>query len=157
DAKRAIAELRFEVPLPEVGRFENVAVGIDRAGVREPLGRVQRFRHGSTVRSRRSYSHRSVGSVASHMGGVWFVGATRWRRQWQTWLLLALIAGLIGGAVLGALAGARRSTSAYERLLRVSRSPHEVLFVTDQQVVLEIEDWLRSSSLVDRFAPAVGV
>ena len=36
---------RLEVGLPEVGRFEDVAVGVDRTGVRQPLGGVHGLRH----------------------------------------------------------------------------------------------------------------
>ncbi|MDQ4132495.1 MAG: ABC transporter permease [Actinomycetota bacterium] len=39
------------------------------------------------------------------------------RRQWRAWLSLALLVGLFAGAVLAAAAGARRTATAYPRLL----------------------------------------
>ena len=64
------------------------------------------------------------------MAGAWYVGRASWRRRWQGLVFLGLVAGLIGGAVLGAAAGARRTSTAYDRLLAKSNAPHEVLFVT---------------------------
>ena len=43
----------------------------------------------------------------------------------------------------------------YDRLLRTSRSPHEVLFVTGHEQ--EIVSWLRTAPAVDYYARAVGV
>ena len=45
DAQRPVAVLRLEVRLPQVGRLEDVAVGVDGAGERQPLGDVHRLRH----------------------------------------------------------------------------------------------------------------
>ena len=45
DAQRPVAVLRLEVRLPQVGRLEDVAVGVDRTGEREPLRRVHGLRH----------------------------------------------------------------------------------------------------------------
>ena len=77
------------------------------------------------------------------MAGAWYVGRASWRQRLRQLLFLVLIAGFVGGAVLAAGAGARRTSSAYDRLLRTSRSPHEVLFVTGH--VPEIESWLRET------------
>jgi len=84
------------------------------------------------------------------MRGAWYVGRVRWRRIWRQLVFLGVVAGIIGGAVLGAAAGARRSSSAYDRLLHVSQSPHEVLSVLDHAAA--VESWMRSSPLVDHVA-----
>jgi hypothetical protein len=42
------------------------------------------------------------------------------RRSWRTLLLVTLLAGLVGGTTVGALALARRTTTAYDRLGRVT-------------------------------------
>jgi len=44
------------------------------------------------------------------------------RRRWQPLLGLALLLGVIGGVVLTAAAGARRTDTAYPRLLRSARA-----------------------------------
>jgi hypothetical protein len=89
------------------------------------------------------------------MGGAWYVGSAGWRGRWLGLVFLAVLAGLVGGAVLGALSGARRTTSAYDRLLRESGAPHEVLFTTD--AVPKVEAWLERSPLVERYEPAAGM
>jgi putative ABC transport system permease protein len=89
------------------------------------------------------------------MAGALFVGITRWRGQWRRLLFLGLIAGLVGGAILGALAGARRTTTAYSRLVRATGTAQEVLFVPDQSKALE--HWLSSAPGVDRYGVAAGM
>src|SRR5579862_7469242 len=49
---------------------------------------------------------------------VWLVLCADVRRRWPALLSLALLLGLIGGVVLSAAAGARRTDTAYPRLLR---------------------------------------
>jgi putative ABC transport system permease protein len=39
------------------------------------------------------------------------------RHRWRSWLVLAILIGVFGGATLGTIAGARRTDSAYRRLL----------------------------------------
>ena len=89
------------------------------------------------------------------MAGAWYVGSARWRRSWRQLLLLGVLAGVIGGAVLGAVSGARRSSSAYDRLVRAAGAPHEVLFVFDD--VPAITKWLDSAPGVDRYAAGAGM
>src|SRR5262245_51941254 len=89
------------------------------------------------------------------MGGAWYVGSAGWRGRWWGLIFLGVLAGLVGGAVLGALPGARRTVSAYDRLLGASGAPHEVLFATGH--VPGIEAWLGRNSLVDRYTPAAGM
>jgi len=89
------------------------------------------------------------------MGGAWYVGSAGRRGRWWGLIFLGVLAGLVGGAVLGALAGARRTASAYDRLLRASGAPHEVLFATGD--VARIEAWLARNPLVDRYTPAAGM
>ena len=48
---------------------------------------------------------------------VRFLAWSDLRRRWRTWLVLALLIGLAGTAVLGAAAAARRTESAYPRLV----------------------------------------
>src|SRR6187549_2661970 len=85
------------------------------------------------------------------MAGAWYVGSARWRRSWRQLLLLGVLAGVIGGAV----SGARRSSSAYDRLVRAAGAPHEVLFVFDD--VPAITKWLDSAPGVDRYAAGAGM
>ncbi len=51
------------------------------------------------------------------MSGVWMFFRTELRRHWRGWLALALLAGVFGGMVMAVAAGARRTDSAYPRLL----------------------------------------
>lgn len=45
------------------------------------------------------------------------------RRRWRTFVWLTLLVAVLGGVVISAAAGARRTSSAYERLLSVSHPP----------------------------------
>ena len=58
----------------------------------------------------------------SFMGAVWMRLRAELRQQWRTWLALALLLGVIGGIALTAAAGARRTGTAYPRLLRRSHA-----------------------------------
>jgi hypothetical protein len=44
------------------------------------------------------------------------------RARWRSWILLVVLVAVAGGVVLAAAAGARRTDSAYERFLRVSKA-----------------------------------
>jgi hypothetical protein len=46
------------------------------------------------------------------------------RARWKSALALALLAGLAGGVTLAAIAGARRTDSAYSRLLVATNAAH---------------------------------
>ncbi|MBO0809614.1 MAG: hypothetical protein J2P32_15065, partial [Actinobacteria bacterium] len=61
------------------------------------------------------------------MTAVWMVLRAGLRQRWRSWLALALLAGVFGGMVTATAAGARRTDTAYPRLLAWSRSP-EVMF-----------------------------
>jgi hypothetical protein len=52
------------------------------------------------------------------MGSVWLNLRAEVRRSWRAWLGLALLLGVIGGVVIAAAAGARRTDTAYPRLLQ---------------------------------------
>ena len=52
------------------------------------------------------------------MGSVWLSLRAELRRRWRALAGLALLLGLIGGVVLAAAAGARRTDTAYPRLLQ---------------------------------------
>jgi len=56
------------------------------------------------------------------MGAVWYRLRAEGRRRWRAWLVLSLLAGLAGGVVLAAAAGARRTDTAYGRLLDYSNA-----------------------------------
>ncbi|MBO0817755.1 MAG: hypothetical protein J2P30_21705, partial [Actinobacteria bacterium] len=58
---------------------------------------------------------------------VWMILRAGLRQRWRSWLALALLAGVFGGVVTATAAGARRTDTAYPRLLAWSRSP-EVMF-----------------------------
>ena len=55
-------------------------------------------------------------------GPVWLALRADLRLRWRAALGLALLLGLIGGVVLTAAAGARRTDTAYPRLLRSARA-----------------------------------
>jgi len=54
---------------------------------------------------------------------IWVFLRAEFRRRWRAWLSLALIVGVVTGVVVTAAAGARRTGSAYARLLDWSRAP----------------------------------
>ena len=57
------------------------------------------------------------------MTAVWMRLRSELRSDWRAWLGLALLIALAGGVALAAVAGARRTTSAYPRLVAWSRAP----------------------------------
>ena len=57
------------------------------------------------------------------MNGIWMILWAGLRFRWRAWLAVAMIAGLFAGLVSIAAAGARRTESAYPRLIAWSRSP----------------------------------
>ena len=56
------------------------------------------------------------------MAPVWFALGAGMRRRWRALVSLALLLGLAGGVVLTAAAGARRTDTAYPRLLTWARA-----------------------------------
>jgi hypothetical protein len=56
--------------------------------------------------------------------GVWIFLRAELRRRWRTWLSVALLAAVFAGVTTAAAAGARRTDSAYPRLLVWSKAPH---------------------------------
>lgn len=56
------------------------------------------------------------------MRAVWLLASHEFSARWRGWLALALLAGLGGAVVLAAVSGARRTASAYPRLLHASRA-----------------------------------
>jgi hypothetical protein len=55
------------------------------------------------------------------MTAVWARGRAELRSRWRSWLALAILLGLAGGVVLALVAGARRTDTAYDRLLAAER------------------------------------
>ena len=56
------------------------------------------------------------------MGGVWMRTRSEFRSSWRPWLALALLVGLAGGVAIAAVAGARRTATAYPRLVAWSNA-----------------------------------
>ena len=75
------------------------------------------------------------------------------RRRWRPMLGLALLLGVIGGVVLTAAAGARRTDTAYPRLLR-SASAAQLLLISDQHGPAGVLH--RSSAACRRWRPVGG-
>src|SRR5690348_266112 len=57
------------------------------------------------------------------MTAVWYRFRAELRRRWSLIAVLALLAGLAGGVALAAIAGARRTDTAYDRLVRATDAP----------------------------------
>jgi FtsX-like permease family len=57
------------------------------------------------------------------VGASWVFLRAELRRRWRAWLSVALLAGAFAGVVTAAAAGARRTDSAYPRLLAWSKAP----------------------------------
>ena len=58
----------------------------------------------------------------SYMGSVWLALRAELRARWRPVAALAVLLGVIGGVVLAAAAGARRTDTAYPRLLQWARA-----------------------------------
>jgi putative ABC transport system permease protein len=65
--------------------------------------------------------------MAEQMSAVLRVAAHVLRTRWRGWVLLALLVAVGGGAVLTAAAGARRTDTAYPRLLQASEASDVVV------------------------------
>lgn len=59
----------------------------------------------------------------SGTGTIRTVARARVRSRWRSLVVIGLVIGVIGGAVLGAVAGARRTSSAYDRLVERAEFP----------------------------------
>ena len=68
------------------------------------------------------------------MATVWLLLRADLRRRWRALLGLALILGLAGGVVITAAAGARRTETAYPRLLGWANAAQATVIVTDASV-----------------------
>jgi hypothetical protein len=69
------------------------------------------------------------------MGSMWLALRADLRRRWRAMAGLALLLGLVGGVVLTAAAGARRTETAYPRLLQWSNAS-QVGLVSDRSPLL---------------------
>ena len=63
------------------------------------------------------------------MASVWFALRAGMRRRWRALVSLALVLGLAGGVVLTAAAGARRTDTAYPRLLAWAGASQETVLL----------------------------
>jgi ABC-type lipoprotein release transport system permease subunit len=63
------------------------------------------------------------------MTPVWLVVRAQLRRNWRSWLVLAVLVGVAGGLVIAVAAGARRTDAAYPSLVAWSGSPDELVGV----------------------------
>ncbi|MGZ6976296.1 MAG: hypothetical protein ACXVKQ_20345, partial [Acidimicrobiia bacterium] len=77
------------------------------------------------------------------------------RRRWFSWVAAALVIGLAAAIVLTSAAGARRTSSAYSRFLRASRSA-DVLVSPDRTGFPGFYPALARSRGVTLVAPVIG-
>ena len=68
------------------------------------------------------------------MGSTWLALRADLRVRWRAMAGLALLLGLIGGVVLAAAAGARRTDTAYPRLLQWARAAQMVVVPTGNEL-----------------------
>lgn len=62
------------------------------------------------------------------MGAVWLRLRADLRARWRSWVGIALVAGIAGGLTTAAAAGARRTDTAYDRLVEYTRPPDVVVY-----------------------------
>ena len=67
------------------------------------------------------------------MGAAWTVFRAGVRRRWRAWVALALLIGLFAAVVTALAAGARRTDSAYPRLLTWSRAPDLMFYTANRE------------------------
>ena len=87
------------------------------------------------------------------LAGVGAVTRSRVRRRWRELLAIGLVAGLVGGVAIAAFAGARRSSTAYDRLLETSDFPD--LFVQLTEPRRGVSDDVADLASVERAVPSV--
>ena len=106
---------------------------------------------GSTGMERRRRAQPSTQVVTAS----WYWYRTTLRRRWRAWLGIALLIGLFAGVVTAAAAGARRTDSAYRRLLQANNSadiriedfiPNPEVAVVTPQAVEGIPDAAEANS-----------
>jgi hypothetical protein len=91
------------------------------------------------------------------VGAVRFLVVTDLRRRWRTWLGLAVLLGLTGALVMGAAAGARRTASAYPRLVE-STNAFDILVNPDEgDLDPEVWDAVESLPQVAEHGRAAGI
>jgi putative ABC transport system permease protein len=81
------------------------------------------------------------------------VAGSQLRRRWRSLVVLGLLAGLIGGAATAAVAGARRSSTAYDRLVEATAFPDAFIQLIEPGPGL-IER-VGASPAVERSVPAI--
>lgn len=58
------------------------------------------------------------------MAALWLHLRAELRRRWPAWLAVVLLIGVVGGLVLGSVAGARRTATAFPRMLEATDAAH---------------------------------
>src|ERR1700733_12244319 len=69
------------------------------------------------------------------LSAAWTVFRAGVRRRWRAWVALALLIGLFAAVVTALAAGARRTDSAYPRLLTWSSAPALMFYTSDRESV----------------------
>jgi putative ABC transport system permease protein len=91
-----------------------------------------------------------LGAVVSHL-------RAELRRRWPAWLGAVALIGLVGGLVLGSLAGARRTDTAFDRMLEATNAG-DVMANPDlgTRSALDVDD-VEALPMVERAGLAMGV
>lgn len=81
------------------------------------------------------------------------VGSSNWRSRWRTLVAAGVLAGLVGGVTVAAFAGARRTSTAYDRLVDATDFPDAFVQLVDPAPGA-VDDILVSPS-VERAVPSL--
>jgi hypothetical protein len=76
------------------------------------------------------------------------------RRRWRALVALVAVVAIAGGVTLALLAGARRTATAYDRLIAASRSSHASIFMPDDEELPARHAALGRMPEVETFAAA---
>jgi hypothetical protein len=90
------------------------------------------------------------------VGAVFTLARAELRAKWRGWLVAALLVGLAGGVVLTTVAGARRTDTAYARLLASSRAADAIISPQNTGIP-SYYDAVAKLPGVDVVAPTVGL
>ena len=85
------------------------------------------------------------------MAAVWVRARAELRARWRAWLGLMLLLGLAGGTVMALAAGARRTDTAYDRLVAAAAS--RIVWMRDGRMADGENDTTGTPTLVGRPRP----